>query len=363
MAISILLHKPKDLGLWVGGSFFGLALLLALLGYWVMPDSTPYANNSLLELSKKPFGFQVWVLKKKRLHVPPPQSAWERFWHGSELPYEMVPLAGMPQMRDGQVQFSVYSDISSLRPFERIPLSELYGPALSESMEQRTFWLGTDKVGRDVLSRLIYGTRVSIHIGFTCMAISLLLGLVLGGLSGYFGGWMDRVVLWLMAVFWSLPILMLVVAIRLLLQSDSLWATYLGVGAAMWVEVARVVRGQVLEAKEKGFVEVARTLGFSHRRIIFAHIMPGLAAPLLIVSVANFATAILTEASLSFLGLGGPAEMPSWGAMVKEGLPELMPNGRWSLLVLPCLATSLLVLSVNMLGNSLRNRLFAKSSA
>src|SRR5690606_16153923 len=154
-------------------------------------------------------------------------------------------------------------------------------------------------------------------IGFVAVFISLIIGIFMGSLAGYFGGAVDAVIMWLINVTWSIPTLLLVIAITLAL-GKGFWQVFIAVGLTMWVEVARVVRGQVLSVKEMQYVTAAKALGFGHFRIIARHILPNILAPVIVISAANFASAILIESGLSFLGIGAQPPMASWGAMIKD---------------------------------------------
>jgi peptide/nickel transport system permease protein len=161
--------------------------------------------------------------------------------------------------------------------------------------------LGTDKFGRDLLSRILVGARISFFIGFVAVSISLFLGLLMGSLAGYYGGKTDALIMWLINVTWSIPTLLLVIAITLAL-GKGYWQVFIAVGLTMWVEVARVVRGEVMGVKEQQYITAARALGFTDFRIIFRHILPNIMAPVIVISAANFAAAILIESGLSFFG-------------------------------------------------------------
>lgn len=203
------------------------------------------------------------------------------------------------------------------------------------------------------MSRLIIGSRVSISIGFVAVFISLLIGVFLCAIAGYFGGWIDRLIMWLINIVWSIPTLLMVIAITLAL-GRGFWQVFVAVGLTMWVEVARLVRGQVKSIKEQPFVQAGSALGFSRSRILMNHILPMIIAPLIVISAANFASAILMESGLSFLGIGAQPPMPSWGGMVKDHFRYLL-LGKPYLALLPGLAIMSLVLAFMMLGNSLRD--------
>jgi peptide/nickel transport system permease protein len=234
-----------------------------------------------------------------------------------------------------------------------VSLKSARGPVLKH------FWLGTDRFGRDYLSELIIGARVSLSVGFISVFISLLIGVSLGAIAGYFRGWADNFIMWIINVVWSIPTLLLVIAITFAL-GKGFWQVFLAVGLTMWVDVARMVRGQVLSLREKEFVEAGRALGYSDSRIIVKHILPNVMAAVIVISAANFASAILLEAGLSFLGLGVQPPVPSWGSMIKENYGYIILDFAY-LAVLPGIAIMLLVLAFMLMGNSLRDALDVKT--
>ena len=219
-------------------------------------------------------------------------------------------------------------------------------------LENRTYLLGTDKYGRDLLSRVLIGSRISLAVGFISVFISLLIGIPMGALAGFYRGWIDNFIMWLVNVVWSIPTLLMVIAITLAL-GKGFWQVFIAVGLTMWVEVARVVRGQVLSIREREYVQAGKALGFHPFRIIFKHVLPNLMAAVIVVSAANFAAAILIEAGLSFLGIGAQPPMPSWGAMIKDHYAYIVMNKAY-LAVIPGIAIMLLVLAFVLLGNALR---------
>jgi peptide/nickel transport system permease protein len=206
-----------------------------------------------------------------------------------------------------------------------------------------------------MLSRLLFGTRISLSIGFLAVLISMFLGMSLGSIAGFFGGKTDMFVMWFMSVIWSIPGIILVIAISMALQSRGVWVAFVAVGLTMWVEVARVMRGQIMSIKEKLFVEAARAFGIKNFRIVFVHILPNISGPLIVIATANFAAAILLEAGLSFLGLGVQPPTPSWGVMIYEGFQAIGTKNSLHLILFPGLAICILVLSFNLLGNGLRD--------
>ena len=189
--------------------------------------------------------------------------------------------------------------------------------------------------------------------------ISIVIGIFMGSIAGYFRGGVDNFVIWVINVVWSIPTLLLVIAITLAL-GKGFWQIFVAVGLTMWVEVARVVRGQVMSLREKEFVEAGKALGFSNFRIIFSHILPNVLGPVIVISASNFANAILIEAGLSFLGIGAQPPMSSWGTMIKDHYGYIIVDAAY-LAVLPGLAIMLLVLAFVLVGNGLRDAIDSKA--
>ncbi|WP_114782316.1 ABC transporter permease [Botryobacter ruber] len=361
----LLQNKPAMVGLLL----ILLSVLVALGGYALMPDSTPNANNGLVQFQKKPPGFSAQVLR-----IPRPVEATadvnflEFVLSGKPAAYAELPIESYRFTRDSLYVQPLRSNNALADQVRGFSLQEVVAEPgqyrtrghLVQTIEEeqivaRTFWLGTDKAGRDVLSRLILGTRISLGIGFVAVLISLVVGITVGALGGYFGGWVDKLMLFLMTVVWSVPSIMLVIAISLALDSKGVWVAFVAVGLTMWVEVARVVRGQILGLKEKTYIEAARVLGIAQHSIILKHLLPNMIGPLIVIATANFAAAILVEAGLSFLGLGVQPPAPSWGMMVNEGFQLIGARAGLFLVLLPSICISLLVLAFNLLGNGLRD--------
>ncbi|MHA6248142.1 ABC transporter permease [Pontibacter sp. CAU 1760] len=361
----LLQNKPAMFGLGV----ILLAVLVALAGYAIMPDSTPHANNGLVQLQKKSPGYTTQVLLlPKPLRIGEDVGFLEAVLSGTPSAYRQLPIARYAMQGDSLWVQPVRSNNALADAPQVFALRDVLGDQYKPSdyertkavleleyVQKKTFWLGTDKAGRDVLSRLILGTRISLGIGFVAVLISLLIGVTVGATGGYFGGWVDKLMLFLMTVVWSVPGIMLVIAISLALDSKGVWVAFVAVGLTMWVEVARVVRGQVLSLKEKNYVEAAQVLGIPQYRIVFRHILPNILGPLIVIATANFAAAILIEAGLSFLGLGVQPPAPSWGMMVNEGFQLIGAQAGLFLVVLPSICISVLVLAFNLLGNGLRD--------
>lgn len=338
-----------------GAVFIALCALVALLGYWVLPDNSPNANNGFVQLQKQPPGLRVQFLRRSLPDSARQTTGFFSTWLAGKAPeFEEIPIAtgSLGYMKADSIAFhswtapGVTSAVEQRISDERINDSD---------RNVRTYWLGTDKAGRDELSRLLLGTRISLGIGLVAVLISMVLGMAIGALAGYFGGKIDALLLGLMTVVWSIPGIMLVIAISLALDSKGVWVSFVAVGLTMWVDVARVVRGQMLSLRSATFVEAGRVLGLPTGRLIIRHLLPNLRGPLIVLATSNFAAAILLEAGLSFLGLGVQPPAPSWGLMVKEGYDLLGTEAGLWLTLWPSLAISLLVLSFNLLGNGLRD--------
>jgi len=218
---------------------------------------------------------------------------------------------------------------------------------------EMTHWLGTDRYGRDYLSRLMAGAGISLGVGAVAVLISLFIGVTIGAWAGYRGGWVDAVLSGFIQVVWTLPTLLMVLAITLAF-GKGFWQVFVAIGLTMWVDVARVVRGQFLSLREQDFVEAARALGLPERRILFRHMLPNSAGPLIVVAAANFAAAILIEAGLSFLGVGAQIPMPSWGNLVQEHYALITGRHAWLALAPGALIVSV-VLSFTWIGDALRS--------
>ena len=339
----------RNKGAMAGLVMIGLAVFIALFAYFLAPDSSPFANRIILEIGGEKPGYTQSFLLVKKESERNTTSLFQKAIGGEQDPVDYVPISRWTK-KDDSLIVDKYIDVGVS---ERL---SFHGAALApKPVITRKFLLGTDKYGRDILSRLIIGTRVSLSVGLITVLISLTVGIILGAVAGYFRGRVDNLVMWLINVIWSIPTLLLVFAITLIL-GKGFFQVFIAVGLTMWVNVARLVRGQVLATRELQYVEAARTLGFSHTRIILRHILPNILGPILVIAASNFASAIVIEAGLSFLGVGVQPPQPSWGLMIKENYNFIITQNPM-LALAPGFAIMILVLAFNLLGNGLRDAL------
>jgi len=339
----------KNKGAVFGLIVIALAVLLAIFAYFIAPDSSPYANRIIVEIDGKKPGFKQSFIKVKKEKDVVATNFFQQLISGKEDVHHYVPIISHEQKGDSIiVQKSVDEGVTERQAYH---LSQ----TATVPIVTKKFLLGTDKYGRDILSRLIVGTRVSLSVGLITVIISLSIGLILGSLAGYYRGRTDNIIMWFINVIWSIPTLLLVFAITLAL-GKGFWQVFIAVGLTMWVNVARLVRGQVLAVRELEYVEATRALGFSDFRTIVRHIWPNIMGPVMVVAASNFASAIVIEAGLSFLGIGVQPPQPSWGLMIKENYNFIITQNPM-LALAPGFAIMLLVLAFNLLGNGLRDAL------
>ena len=323
-----------------------LVTFCAVFAFLLAPDGTENANQMHVSIHSKPPGFStVLLLVPNQIgEIIEEIPISDYYWEKDKLYYKSL---------------GIYTPNYKTLDLSNFPSNESNEVITQKFIQQRTFYLGTDKFGRDLLSRMMLGARISLSIGFVAVLISLLVGIIIGGLGGFFGGRVDAFILWLINVVWSIPSLLMVIAITLAL-GKGFWQVFIAVGLTMWVEVARLVRGQVISIKEQTFIQAAKGLAYSPIRIFTYHIFPLIIPALIVISTANFASAILIESGLSFLGIGAQPPTPSWGGMIKDHFRYIL-LGKAYLAIIPGLAIMSLVLAFMVLGNVLRDALDVKS--
>jgi len=349
----------------IGLIFICLMVMVGVLGYLITPDQTPYANTQQLQIGKEKPGSKFKFLIVQRYDNVKDVGFFEKMLYGQPAKFKSVPITSYKIIGDEvhayeyigeekNINATVYK-LKELCDTCTLP-NKLGNTAMlfeQHNIYEQKFWLGTDIYGRDMLSRLILGVRVSLSVGLMAVLISMFIGVGLGAIAGFFGGKLDAAISWFMNVIWSLPSLLLVIAISFAL-GKGFWQIFIAVGLSTWVDVARLVRGQVMALKQVEFVEAAKALGFSNSRTIIKHILPNIAGPILVVGSANFASAILLETGLSFLGFGAQPPMPSWGTMIKEHYGYIIMDAAY-LAMLPGLAIMLTVYAFNLIAIGLRD--------
>lgn len=401
----LLRNKPALFGLAV----IAISILVALLGYILAPDSTPDANDQIPAVALKNPGFKVKILKIKKNRAIEQSNWFSKLLFGAPSEFDFVPINNMffePGASDAKTKFIPISVayekyagedpttgqvlkgvVNSIHPVrvvyavnsdsskiiqentsysffdlknnqQRVGIEDVKKQVESQIFE-KTFYLGTDNFGRDTLSRLILGVRISLLVGLIAVIISLTIGILLGALAGYFGGRIDDAIMLVINTVWSIPTILLVFAI-VLAFGRGIGIIFLAVGLTMWVDVARLVRGQVMSLKQIQFVEAAQSMGFGTSRILLRHILPNILGPVMVVAASNFATAILIESGLSYLGFGIQPPTPSWGTMLNENYGYAI-GGKPMLALIPAVAIMVMVLAFNLVGNGFRDALDVKS--
>jgi len=386
----------------IGATIIAVAFSIAFLGALIRPDSTPNSDNKVLRIANQQPGFEVTILKIRKNRQINSVFFWDQLlFGGQEIAFVDVPILNYRfvgtkivvdlfspnedlatntdtfRLEDVlfPVQESLYSSVEndrlmgitgdSIVPFFTVSETsraetvwDMRKRIEAENLSQTVFVLGTDRFGRDMLSRLMAGTLISLSIGFIAVFIALLIGMTFGAISGFYGGKIDDIIMWFINVVWSVPTVLLVIAITLAL-GQGFWQIFVAVGLTMWVEVARVIRGEVISVRETEYIEAGRALGLTNLRLILRHVLPNVMGSVIVLSASNFAAAILIESGLSFLGIGLQPPMPSWGSMIKNHYGFILTDGAY-LAILPGLAIMLLVLSFMWVGNAIRDAMDRK---
>ena len=306
-------------------------LLLSVFGSWILPDNTPDANRQIPELPLlKAFETREFLVNNQE-----------------NLTQTLIPVRSK-RIHDNKVEV------------ERI-LSPS-GSTITESYEKEkvefrtiTFYLGTDALGRDIFSRLILGIKTSLLIGFFSVMVSCVIGIVIGLIAGYFGGWIDLLLTTFINSMWSIPTILLVFALVLAI-GRGVENIILAIGLTMWIDIARLVRGLAKSIKQKDYVLATKALSYGDARILGRHILPNTTDPLIVLATANFATAILVEAGISYLGFGIQPPAPSVGILLSENYAYVL-GGHYLKAIAPAVVIVLMVLALNIIGTALRDRL------
>jgi peptide/nickel transport system permease protein len=376
-----------------------IAIILAVIGPSVAPDKTPNADDQVLQLANVNPGFKIRMLLVQKNREERQPSFLNRILFGHDNPNELIPINSyafddsanivlntyegegrspgnlrLPladvvyalsntnpaiQVRGNQVSFTGYDGKS-----HRVSMASLQKEIVQNRIVTKTYLLGTDGYGRDILSRLLFGVRVSLSVGLVAVLISLTIGIFMGSVAGFFRGRLDNFIMWIINVVWSIPTILLAMAIRFAIgdKINSFLAIFIAVGLSMWVEVARIVRGQVLSVREMEYIQAARGLGYNNPRIIVRHILPNIIGPIMVIAASDFASAILIEAGLSFVGIGVKPPTPSWGTMLNDHRAYLLNPDKAFLALAPGICIMVMVLAFNLLGNGLRDAFDVKGS-
>jgi len=386
--IRLLKNKPAIISLVI----ISIAILLAIIGPSIAPDKSPNADDQILELANVSPGFSTKVLMVQKNREEKSPNIFSRILFGTENPNEMIPISSYSFDDSANIVLQAYKGEGRTAEKMTIPMADVvYALSitntsikvngsqtsfatyddkqktativeLKKDIEQnriitKTYHLGTDGYGRDILSRLLFGVRVSLSVGLIAVLISLTIGIFMGSVAGFYKGTVDNIIMWLINVIWSIPTILLAMAIRFAIgdKIPSFLAIFIAVGLSMWVEVARLVRGQVLSVREMEYVQAARSLGFNNTRIIIKHILPNIIGPIMVIAASDFASAILIEAGLSFVGIGVKPPTPSWGTMLNDHRQYLTVSGKAFLALAPGICIMVMVLAFNLLGNGLRD--------
>jgi len=369
-----------------------IAIVLAIIGPSIAPDKTPDADDQILEMANVNPGFSIQLLAVQKNREEKAPSLLSKIFLGRDNPNEMIPIVSysfddsanivlekyegegrgavkmvLPivdvceALSNTKPEIQLNGDQATFTSFEEkketVSLATLKKEIENKRIITKTYHLGTDGYGRDILSRLLFGVRVSLSVGLIAVLISLTIGIFMGSVAGFYRGAVDNVIMWFINVIWAIPTILLAMAIRFAIgdKIPSFLAIFIAVGLSMWVEVARIVRGQVLGVREMEYVQAARGLGYNNARIIIKHILPNIIGPIMVIAASDFASAILIEAGLSFVGIGVKPPTPSWGTMLNDHRAYLLTPGKAFLALAPGICIMVMVLAFNLLGNGLRD--------
>ena len=386
--IRLLKNKPAIASLIV----ICIAIVLAIIGPSIAPDKTPDADDQILEMANVNPGFSIKLLAVQKNREEKAPSLLSKIFLGRDNPNEMIPIVSysfddsanivlekyegegrgavkmvLPvvdvceALSNTKPEIQLKGDQATFTSFEEkketVSLATLKKEIENKRIITKTYHLGTDGYGRDILSRLLFGVRVSLSVGLIAVLISLTIGIFMGSVAGFYRGAVDNVIMWFINVIWAIPTILLAMAIRFAIgdKIPSFLAIFIAVGLSMWVEVARIVRGQVLGVREMEYVQAARGLGYNNARIIIKHILPNIIGPIMVIAASDFASAILIEAGLSFVGIGVKPPTPSWGTMLNDHRAYLLTPGKAFLALAPGICIMVMVLAFNLLGNGLRD--------
>lgn len=377
------------------------AIFISILGANIRPDSSLDSNRQIAQIGRLEPGEVIRFLSIRKNKKVTSKTFFEKLFFGGEesinrlVPiynYEIVGSEIIVEEYTGEsdnknyvpslitidlvdvlypvnVSQPISVDVNqkiTFRTIENVIVSinreDLIEEVINNNIIYEKFYLGTDKHGRDLLSRLMSGTIVSLSIGTISVIISLILGLFFGAVSGYYGGWVDDLILWFINIIWSIPGLLLIISLTLIMGKGFV-TVFIAVGLTMWVELARVVRGQVIALREMDYILAGKALGYSNFRIITKHIIPNVMDPVIVICAANFGSAILIEAGLSFLGIGVQIPTPSWGSIIDQHKEYIIHADKSFLALFPGVLIILLVFSFMIIGHHLREVFKLKSQA
>jgi ABC-type dipeptide/oligopeptide/nickel transport system permease subunit len=341
-----------------------LFVFISIFGYLIMPDSSPNANQMHLQLRAKPPGYAMQFLVLPKSTQTERTNVLDFLFNGKAYDFDLEPISSY-YVRNDSLIITPYISDEELAEQQAYALSSFGGGNLTQNtieqqyIHKRIYWLGTDLYGRDMLSRMILGSRISLFIGFMSVLIAMVIGITVGSLAGYYGGWIDIFSSWFINVLWALPSLLIIIAMSFAL-GRSFMLVFVAIGITTWVDIARMVRGHIISLREVEFVEAARAMGFNDFRIIVRYLLPNITGEVMVLASANFASAILLEAGLSFLGYGAQPPSPSWGGMIKEHYAYIIMDAAY-LALLPGMAIMMIVYAFNLVSVGLSDAFNVRS--